>query len=295
MLYIWLAVYLLLPYLTLSLVCLQSLFLWSYERLHAAKARLARTDAEKRQFWAYPLRCISHVICAYGRLMHGYETVDLDRLPAEGPGLLIFYHGTTPLDILLFICKMILRGRKPILIADRFIWYIPGFMVSMRAFECTTGSRESLTALLRDGNLVAIYPGGAREAFYSTDAYDLLWQDRTGFARVAIEARVPIFPCFTSNTRQIHWQVNTGKDACRRYYDRTRIPLIFAFGYFPVKLRTFIGAPIEFEQSRSVEDLIALTKSSLEALIAQKQRRPGNILVAMSERVWPRQELKKLY
>jgi len=40
------------------------------------------------------------------------------------------------------------------------------------------------------GHLLAIYPGGVREALFSGDNYQLTWNKRTGFAKVALAARV---------------------------------------------------------------------------------------------------------
>ena len=54
----------------------------------------------------------------------------------------------------------------------------------------TPGSVEEITQLLRAGKLVAVAPGGVREALFSTSNYELLWGRRCGFARSAIAAKV---------------------------------------------------------------------------------------------------------
>lgn len=43
---------------------------------------------------------------------------------------------------------------------------------------------------LRNGHLLAISPGGVREALFSDETYTILWGNRIGFAQVAIDAKV---------------------------------------------------------------------------------------------------------
>ncbi len=59
----------------------------------------------------------------------------------------------------------------------------------MGAFEAHPGTRESIVELLRTDHLVVLYPGGIREQIFGDDNYNLLWANRRGFAKVAIEAK----------------------------------------------------------------------------------------------------------
>lgn len=43
--------------------------------------------------------------------------------------------------------------------------------------------------ILKEGNLLAISPGGVYEAQFGNSNYELLWRNRYGFAKVAIEAQ----------------------------------------------------------------------------------------------------------
>ena len=51
----------------------------------------------------------------------------------------------------------------------------------------------NLYCFLQKGHLLAILPGGVREAIFATDEYDLKWNNRQGFAKVALAARVVNF------------------------------------------------------------------------------------------------------
>ena len=42
----------------------------------------------------------------------------------------------------------------------------------------------------QDGELLAVSPGGVREALFSDENYKLVWSGRLGFAKVAQEAQV---------------------------------------------------------------------------------------------------------
>lgn len=59
----------------------------------------------------------------------------------------------------------------------------------------TTGSREECLKILKNGNLLGISPGGLREALFSDNSYRLLWGNRTGFAQLAIDAKVVSLLC----------------------------------------------------------------------------------------------------
>lgn len=52
------------------------------------------------------------------------------------------------------------------------------------------GPKEECVKALKNGRLVAVSPGGVREALFSDETYVLVWGNRTGFAQVAIDAKV---------------------------------------------------------------------------------------------------------
>ena len=59
----------------------------------------------------------------------------------------------------------------------------------MSVFCVIPGGQANCVASLNQGNLLAISPGGVREAFFG-QGYQLVWKDRVGFAKVAVEAKV---------------------------------------------------------------------------------------------------------
>ena len=57
------------------------------------------------------------------------------------------------------------------------------------------GTRDNVRALMRDRQTILVFPGGSREVNKRRgQQYQLLWRERIGFARLAIEHRYPIVP-----------------------------------------------------------------------------------------------------
>ncbi|XP_034981091.1 monoacylglycerol/Diacylglycerol O-acyltransferase isoform X2 [Zootoca vivipara] len=136
--------------------------------------------------------------------------------------------------------------------------------------------------ILKKGHLLSILPGGAREGNFSND-YNLMWGNRTGFARIALEAKVPIIPIFTQNMCEAYRTF--GKTRLTKWlYEKTRCIFLPSYGGFPVKLRTYVGEPIPYDPNITATELTEKAKTALENLRDRHQKRPGNILRALSER-----------
>ncbi len=86
-------------------------------------------------------------------------------------------------------------GRYPRGLADRMHFSVPGWRDFLRNSGAVVGSRENCGRLLNAGEAVLVFPGGAREvAKRRNETYKLMWKERIGFARMAIEHQVPIVP-----------------------------------------------------------------------------------------------------
>ena len=62
----------------------------------------------------------------------------------------------------------------------------------LEATEQTAGTVESCVELLKKSQLIGIYPGGTREAYLGNNNYQVVWPERAGFAKLAIQAKVVI-------------------------------------------------------------------------------------------------------
>ncbi|KAF6039165.1 TMEM68 [Bugula neritina] len=154
----------------------------------------------------------------------------------------------------------------------------------MKVFQVQPGTRESCTKLLQEGEIISIAPGGIREALFSHN-YELMWNRREGFAKVALDSKAPIIPIFTKNSRQAINTLSYGHNILRSLYEKTRWPLAIYYGLFPVKLKTYIGKPILTEDSgMSPAQLSIKVHEAVELLISKHQGNSNSILMALLER-----------
>ena len=162
---------------------------------------------------------------------------------------------------------------------------VPGFGAILSAFNCTPGTIASCTADLQEGNLLGLSPGGVYEALFSDHKeYKVLWKSRVGFAKIALDSKVPVFPIFTRNIREAVRTLSFSKRLMRAVYSKIRLPCAPIYGGFPVKLTTYIGDPIELRPEDTPESFRDKCRAGVEELIRQHQRLPGSIWLALFER-----------
>ena len=87
------------------------------------------------------------------------------------------------------------HGIFPRALGDRAHFVVPIWRDLLSGFGCVLGSRANCEALMRAGQNVLVFPGGAREALKRKgEAYRLIWKDRIGFAQMAAAHGYPIVP-----------------------------------------------------------------------------------------------------
>lgn len=88
-----------------------------------------------------------------------------------------------------------LTGRFPRALGDRAHFAVPGWRRLLLRLGCVPGTREDCSRLMRAGQSVLVFPGGAREVFKRKgEAYHLMWKERLGFVEMAIQHGYPIVP-----------------------------------------------------------------------------------------------------
>ncbi|WP_245677867.1 lysophospholipid acyltransferase family protein [Nocardia acidivorans] len=121
----------------------------------------------------------------------------LENFPLDGPVLLVGNHtlagGTdAPLLAAEILAKhdRLVRG-----LAENVLIDVPVLRDALQRLGIVRGNRHNCTTLLEQGEAVAVFPGGGREAMRGKgQKYQLLWEGRTGFARMAIATGAPIVP-----------------------------------------------------------------------------------------------------
>ncbi|XP_045505152.1 transmembrane protein 68 isoform X1 [Colias croceus] len=271
----------LLPAVIIVLIYLSSII------FHLYRLYRLRVVAGVQNDWRHAARlAVCALWDAHGWLWHGYEIRGLENIP-EGPFLVIYYHGALPIDMYYFTARMLLFKRRHIhTVADRFMFKIPGWSQLLEGLCVIPGTVQTCAGVLRSGNPLAISPGGVYEAQFGDHYYRLYWKSRIGFAKVALEAKVPIVPMFTQNVREAFRTVGWLRGICLRIYAATRVPLAPVYGGFPVKLVTHLGKPVMPEPGMTPEQLQKKVATSIENLVEEHQRVPGSILLALIERVY---------
>lgn len=269
----------LLPTLIIALLYFSIIF------LHVYRYRRPLRDAYARDFWDGARYTLALLWTGHGRVWHGYEVRGLENIPDEGGALLVYYHGALPLDYYYLVASCLLHKRRLIRgVGDRFVFRVPGFKILTDVFKVSPGTVQSCAQVMREGDLLAIAPGGVLEAQFGDERYRLLWKKRLGFAKAAIEARVPVVPVFTQNIREAFRSVAFGRGLFKKLYDKTRLPIVPIYGGFPVKMRTFVGPPIPFDPNASPSELAHKAATAVESLIRQHQEIPGSIVRALAQR-----------
>lgn len=123
--------------------------------------------------------------------------VGLENVPREGAVLLVGNHTLFGLLDLPLMVEEIHRerGRWARGLAEHTHFLVPGWRDLLMRAGAVRGTRANCRALLAAGEAVLVYPGGGREvAKRKGEKYQLIWKQRLGFARMAVEAGCPIVP-----------------------------------------------------------------------------------------------------
>lgn len=141
---------------------------------------------------------------AYG-LLEPWRTLtdptflNMDRIPDNPPGPLMFVGNHTlygMLDIPHLYFELI-RKHDILLrsMGDRAHFRVRGWKDMMGRFGVVEGDRDACGKLLAQGEPVLVFPGGAREvAKRKGEKYQLVWKNRYGFVKLAIEHGATILP-----------------------------------------------------------------------------------------------------
>jgi 1-acyl-sn-glycerol-3-phosphate acyltransferase len=123
----------------------------------------------------------------------------LDRIPAEGPVLLVGNHsgGNLPPDTFVFtlaFCSYFGVERPFYQLAHNLVVSMPG-LGSLRKFGTVAANHDNAMLALKSGGALLVYPGGDYEVFRpSWKRHEVDFGNRKGYVKLAREAGVPIVP-----------------------------------------------------------------------------------------------------
>ncbi|KAL5285401.1 TMEM68.2 family protein [Megaselia abdita] len=231
-----------------------------------------------------PREVCSFLVILLMRFWHGYEIVGLQNVPDEGPVLIVFYHAPLPLDVVVFASHMYLKKRPLWSVADRMAKILPFGKNLIPFANLAIEGIEQCEQLLLNGECLSVCPGGVYEMLFSDDTYKLMWNDRLGFAKLALKTNVTILPAFTKNSREAWSPLDKLDGVWKKLYAKTRWPLKLFYGGLPVKLTTVVGEPISIADCKTPTEVRDKIKKELEVLIMVHQRIPNTMWMSFIER-----------
>lgn len=212
---------------------------------------------------------------------HRFELRGAEHVPATGPLLVVATHSALTYDILLGMAGVYRHtGRLVHPLGDRIWFRIPLVRSFMTNIGVVVAGPERARELLRRGEIVGVAPGGMWEALRPREQrFQVRWEGRRGFARLAVETEVPIVlaACPAADLAVTMYGSDLTDEAYRRY----KVPVPFMRGIGPtlvprpVKLVARLSEPIAFERGRSVDELVSLVKERMQRLIDDAVREEG--------------------
>ncbi|GAA5079283.1 lysophospholipid acyltransferase family protein [Nocardia iowensis] len=174
----------------------------------------------------------------FARLYFRAEVRGLERIPDEGPVLLVGNHsgGNVSPEVLVATLAFVRRfgPHRPFYqLAHDMVMAYPVIGTLLRRFGTVGANPDSARQVLRDGAVVLVYPGGDWEVHRPTWEEDQIdFAGRTGFLRLAWDEKVPIVPMVNIGAQQTALMLTRG-DRLARFL---RLDQMMRLKVFPISL-----------------------------------------------------------
>lgn len=229
------------------------------------------------------------------------------NLPADGRYLLVGNHTTLGVFDIPFVVLGI-HDETGVLVrslGERQHFRVPLWRDLLARFGTVDGSRENTRRLMDAGEPVLVFPGGGREvARRRGDYYPLVWRERIGFARLALEFGYPVVPFAMIGVDDM-WDVIADADdvvyapiralAARIDVDPELLfPVVRGLGPTPLprpqRIYARFGEPIDAtgfgsawedaEGAAALRDAVReVVSATIEELLAERESDPGRRLI----------------
>ncbi len=192
------------------------------------------------------IRPFLNVLAVYNH----YQVHGLERIPAKGRTLLVLNHSFATYDgFLLGAAILIQRKRHPLGLADSNFFLFPSVGEFASRIGLLEASHENAEKALREEQLLAVAPGGMREALRPKEQrYQVLWKKRRGFVKLALRTQTPIVLAACPRADDLF---DIYPNALTKWmYQHLKWPFVLLKGWGPtllpkpVKLIHFLSEPI---------------------------------------------------
>jgi 1-acyl-sn-glycerol-3-phosphate acyltransferase len=192
----------------------------SVDRLHLTGASGPPRDPFAARDPAY-VRATLPALRALSETYFRADVVGLDRIPADGPVLLVGNHsgGTVIADTFVFAQAFLDHfgpDREFRQLAHDLVFKTPGLRTLAARYGTVPASPENMGRALADGAALLVYPGGDEDTFRpSWRGGDVVFAGRTGFIKLALEHGVPIVPIVSVGGQETALFLGPGKRLAR--------------------------------------------------------------------------------
>ena len=246
---------------------------------------------------ARTLARVSRVLRPVRRLINP-KVYGAENVPERG-ALLVGNHTLLGLlDSPLLLAELWDRGVQPRIMGNHAHFKLPRWRDLLSAIGVVPGTPAIAEEWLRRGETILVFPGGGREvAKRKGEKYQLIWENRMGFARLAVKYGYPIVP-FASVGAEDSLDVVVDTDHPRmapavRYFEKVSgspdlFPIVRGIGPTPIprpeRQYYWFGEPIDVgaigtTDDRAVTDVRDQTKAAIESgiefLLAEQRADPN--------------------
>lgn len=179
------------------------------------------------------------------------------NIPPKGRAMLVINHsGMIPIDFIMIAIDIMKHANPPRIargIVDHFAGALPYINLFIHRGGSAIGSRENMEELLKDDQLIGVFPEGTKGIGKPFSQRYKLVRFNVGFVELAIKWQVPIVPVAVIGAEEQHPQIGKIK-FLGRFLGFPYIPVTPTFpwlgllGLIPLPSRYYIyyGKPIKF-------------------------------------------------
>ena len=189
----------------------------------------------------------------------------LDRLPAEGPALLVGNHSGLFYVPEAWVCAQAVLSRRGIgppayFLAYDLLFAVPGVGPFLRQLGAIPANPGEAGSALSRGACVLVYPGGDLEACRpSTQRNKIDFAGRTGFVRLALRSGVPVVPVVAHGAHHAVTVLTRGDRLARAIgLPRVRIKVFPLLAGPPFGVNSVLTPPLPMPAHVTLEFLPAL-------------------------------------
>ncbi|WP_322544653.1 1-acyl-sn-glycerol-3-phosphate acyltransferase [Rhodococcoides fascians] len=233
------------------------------------------------------------------RLYNRLEVTVAQPVP-DTPVLFVANHGfggVIDLNVFAFAAAYDELGidRELITLTHQIAWTLHAEKL-IEPFGARPAGRQTALDAFAEGSSVLVFPGGDVDALKSwRHRNDIVFSGRTGFARLAIEAGVPVVPVVTAGAGESLLVLSSGKRLAKalrldKVLRLKTLPLSVSIPWgvnlglvgllpylpLPTKLETTVLAPMRPEADETAEEFAVRVHSAMQAELDEltKDRRP---------------------